>query len=562
MDWNRSLCIIVYSIVLVQCTVTMTFTYIKIKRSDAFYMLMVNEVIVSLWLILGMNEVQASSQEELLIFVRFSLFPIVMCSATWLIFALVYAKIISLKNKKIIALIIAPKLLLYLPAFGNKYFHLIIIEKTYEHPADTIWGIFTQLNFTLGYIYIMAGIVIILAKAIHDYKILKKRIVFVILGPFITLVTNIGLRIGILPQAGFDYTPVTFSLFAMFLSLAIFRYKAFGVIQNAAMDVFKDNEEAILILDKDYSIAEYNGAALDEFSAMVQLETCHSIYSFIDQLKQYNRNVSKLNKIIESIEIHQELIDHYFIVESPGGRRYYSMILRYVKDQEGSVQGAVMKIANRTIHSMGMLKEERNRISGDIHDNLSNMINVVSMNLDYSIKHYENRENVIRCMGVAYEASKQIRLHLRRILDELTPVNIKEVGLINAIKSLFKRLEGIGVSIDFKWDLIDDYINYDEEYGMIIYKTCMEGINNAFFNGRANAIQVELTCFNEWVHLKMKDNGIGCDHIVKGRGLTTMERRLESVEGRVSFWSEDGEGFVIEAEFPLRYDILSKEATS
>lgn len=405
MDWNRSLCIIVYSIVLVQCTITMTFTYIKIKRSDAFYMLMINELVVSLWLIFGMNEVQATNQEELLFFVRLTLLPIVLCSATWLIFALVYAKLITLKNKKIIALILAPKLLLYLPAFGNKYFHLIIIEKTYENTAYTHWGLFTQVNFTLGYVYIMAGIVIIMVKAIHDYKILRKRIVFVILGPFITLMTNIGLRLGILPQVGFDYTPVTFSLFAMFLSLAIFRYKAFGVIQNAAMDVFKDNEEAIIILDKDYSIAEYNGAAADEFEPMLLLENCPDIYTFIDQLKQYNRSVAKLNKIVESIEVHEELIDHYFIVESPGGRRYYSMILRYVKDDEGLVQGAVLKIANRTIHSIGMLKEERTRISGDIHDNLSNMINVVSMNLDYSMKNYDSKDKVMRCMGVAYEAS-------------------------------------------------------------------------------------------------------------------------------------------------------------
>jgi signal transduction histidine kinase len=248
----------------------------------------------------------------------------------------------------------------------------------------------------------------------------------------------------------------------------------------------------------------------------------------------------------------EEIIDQYFVIDNPYGKKYYSLILRYVKEAESGKLGSMMKISNRTGHTEGMIKEERNRISGDIHDNLSNMVNVISMNLDYSMKNIDDKKNVLKCIGTAYEASNQIRLHLRRILNELTPVDMKEVGVINAVKSLFRRVEGIGVKIDFSYTDLSDAINYHEDYGMLIYKTCMEGINNALFNGRATKISVLLSCDDEVIKLHISDNGVGCEEIIKGRGLTSMEHRIQSIEGNVVFESVEGEGFWIKAEVPIR----------
>jgi len=552
MDWNRRLCIIAYSLVLIQCIITMVVTYIKVKKSDERTMLLIIQILISMWLVFGMYEVQSTNDSEMMFAVRLSLFPICFGSASWFIFALVYAKLISLKNIGIISLIIVPKILLFIPVLTNKYFHLIVISKSYQNPSITNWGTFSEMNFNLGYLYIVLGISIIIFKALKDYKVLKFRIILVILGPTITLATNILSRNKILPDIGIDPTPITFSIFALLLSLGILRFKAFDIIQSATMDVFMDNDEVIMILDDKNRIIEYNSATVDEFGDLIKLESIDYVESFILELKRYSRNVCQLNLILDALNKNEEIIDQYFVIDNPYGKKYYSLILRYVKEAESGKLGSMMKISNRTGHTEGMIKEERNRISGDIHDNLSNMVNVISMNLDYSMKNIDDKKNVLKCIGTAYEASNQIRLHLRRILNELTPVDMKEVGVINAVKSLFRRVEGIGVKIDFSYTDLSDAINYHEDYGMLIYKTCMEGINNALFNGRATKISVLLSCDDEVIKLHISDNGVGCEEIIKGRGLTSMEHRIQSIEGNVVFESVEGEGFWIKAEVPIR----------
>ncbi len=553
MDWNRSISIIIYSLVMIQCTITMVVTYIKVKKTETLYVLLINQILIIMWFVFGIHEIQSANNREVLFAVRLTLFPINMLSGTWLVMAMIYARIITLKNMGIISLIIVPKILLYLPALTNKYFHLILINKNYADPSENIWGVLSTINFDIGYIYIVLGILIILIKAIIDYKILKAKVILLVMGPIITLTTNILLRTRLIPDIGFDITPITFSLFSLFLSLAIFKYDAFGVIQSGAMELFRVNEEAILILDEGNNIIEYNDSVAKEFGQIGDLETIVHISQYFDMLKKVSRNPGRLTKILEDIYKHEEILDCYFVIESTKGKKYYSLVLKAIKDSHNDKIGAIIKIEDHTSHSIGMIKDERSRISGDLHDNLSNMINVVSMNLDYSMKNYDNEENVMKCMGTAYEASSQIRLHLRRILDELTPVNLSKVGVINAVKSLIRRVEGIGVQIEFTHTGINDKINYNKDCGNLMYQTCMEAINNSLFNGHATYIIVNISSDEGMVNIHIKDNGIGCNNILKGRGLTTMEKRYKICDGQVEFESREGKGFIIDAQFPLHY---------
>ena len=53
-----------------------------------------------------------------------------------------------------------------------------------------------------------------------------------------------------------------------------------------------------------------------------------------------------------------------------------------------------------------------------------------------------------------------------------------------------------------------------------------------------------------FLHLKIKDNGIGCDDVHFGFGLTQMKERLAMINGEVHF---DGhQGFLTEVTLPRK----------
>ncbi len=55
-------------------------------------------------------------------------------------------------------------------------------------------------------------------------------------------------------------------------------------------------------------------------------------------------------------------------------------------------------------------------------------------------KHFDNKDDVLKCVNTAYETAKGIRLNLRRIREELSPIDIEKVGLIYALELYLPRL--------------------------------------------------------------------------------------------------------------------------
>lgn len=499
-----------------------------------------------------MIENMSRTTQELLVAIRFTLFPISFISGFWLLFALFYAEIITTKNKLIVGLIFAPLLTTYLPTITKDYFFLTVRHKVIENVAITDWGTFISLNFFISYLYIFLSIVIIFIKSIKDYKTLKKKVVLVLLAPIISLSICILSRLNILVHPSFDLTPISFSVFFLLISIAIFKYRFIDIIPYATMDIFHNIEEAMFILDTNNNIVNFNKAAEIEFKNLIFVDKVNDLFN---ELKKRSNEVSHLHEIIKIICERKVRIYHsqFEIMDDndPHSKKRYDFYLKTIFNNNREEIGRIISFKNNTEASQILVDNERSRISEDIHDNLSNMINVVSMNLEYALKHHNKQDDALGCINTAYETAKGIRIKLRRILEELAPLDIEKIGLLNALESLFNKMVGTGIQIDFIHTGIEDRVIGKKNYAYVIYKTCMEAINNAFFNGKAQKISIILSCQDNLIKFLISDDGIGCETINKGRGLTGMEKRIHSLGGTVAFESVSNEGFNISVEIPL-----------
>ena len=137
MSQSQMLCIIVYTLVIIQCSIMTALTYLRVKRNMTRFYLILAQILVILWLFFGMIENMSNTTQELLFTIRFTLFPICFIGGIWLLFALFYAELMTKKNKVLRVAILLPLAVTYAPPLTDKYFNLIVIHKVIENPAIT-----------------------------------------------------------------------------------------------------------------------------------------------------------------------------------------------------------------------------------------------------------------------------------------------------------------------------------------------------------------------------------------------------------------------------------------
>ena len=551
MSINQKMCIIVYTLVILQCSITAVITYHRARKSITLYALMMAQVFIILWLFFGMIENMSSSAEELLFSMRFTLFPASFLGGIWLQFALAYAGVLNKRNRIWSMVIFLPLIITYIPALTTNYFYLTVLYTSIDSPEITQWGIFFLINYIITYMYIIAGSVIIVIKSLKEYQLLQKKIILIIMAQVILITVNTLTIMKVVESPGFDITPIGFAVSFLLISISIFKFNIFNVVQYATVDLFQNTEEAIIILDRDYNIIEFNKNAEQELPDVRLKKGCQIRY-VIEVLRARCIDQSMVNDMIARARQGSEIYHTRFqMLDGNGMKQFFDFYLKNIQNDDGEILGSIISFKNITTETTSLIENERNRICGDIHDNLSNMINVVSMNLEYALSNYEDRDEATGCIQTAYDTARGIRINLRRILEELAPIDIEKVGIINALESLFHKVDGTGMRIEFNCSGIDEKEVSTTRQGYVIYKTCMEALNNSFFSGKAKKLDVVLTHREEMIRLFISDDGIGCDIIRKGRGLTVMEERIQSVGGRIFFESVLNEGFYIAAELPF-----------
>ena len=209
-------------------------------------------------------------------------------------------------------------------------------------------------------------------------------------------------------------------------------------------------------------------------------------------------------------------------------------------------KGRVEKL-NKEIEEL-TIEKERNRVAQEIHDNLGHSLVALNMNLDVISNILDKdmdktKELIDKCQNLAQNSMDSLRRAVYALKDEDI-----SLGLIKSIEKLVYNVEDknnfqIDVNIDEKIE------NYSPEFKNTIYTIIKESITNSVKHGKGDKIHIELEV-NDEIILMIKDNGIGCDNIIKGNGLMGIEERVNKFNGGTSYISKKGEGF----ELIFRWD--------
>jgi PAS domain S-box-containing protein len=200
-------------------------------------------------------------------------------------------------------------------------------------------------------------------------------------------------------------------------------------------------------------------------------------------------------------------------------------------------------------------EEERRRISRELHDDLTQRLARLAMDLGGLAAERPASPAVLKksLRGMQRRVVQAAEI-TRHIAHELHPSELDDLGLVAALRSYseeFARHEGIEVG--FASRNVPKELN--REIASCLYKITQESLTNVSKHSGAKLVSVVLDGTADRIRLRVKDAGAGFQFESRaakvGLGILSMKERAELLHGKLTIASQPGRGTEVIVELPL-----------
>ncbi len=202
-------------------------------------------------------------------------------------------------------------------------------------------------------------------------------------------------------------------------------------------------------------------------------------------------------------------------------------------------------------------EDERRYLAREMHDDLSQRL-AASAIVAGNVEQMLHESSVSRdALGALKGSLIAICDDMHRLSRQIHPAILDDFGLADAMHSECDRLgERNAVSVEFRCGILP--ADLPREIAICLYRIAQEAFWNAAKYSRTDRVIVELSSDPEFIHLNIRDFGIGFDpqHVSEkqGLGLSSMKERARLVRGTISIDSTPGAGVTIAVRVPLPED--------
>jgi two-component system, NarL family, sensor histidine kinase DegS len=211
-----------------------------------------------------------------------------------------------------------------------------------------------------------------------------------------------------------------------------------------------------------------------------------------------------------------------------------------------------LPVFDNTDVAIRLIEEERRRIARDLHDGPAQGLTNISMRLDVIPRLLQtNPEMAIAELGRLNSRVVSAINDIRRLIYDLRPVAIDEVGLLSATREMIAKFDR-ETNTSFDLEVAPDVTpGIAPAKQVAVYRVIQEILNNMMKHAQATLIQVSFEQMGEDMVITLRDNGVGFDptSITPGHyGMIGMQERAAFLGGQLDIRSELGKG----SEFVLR----------
>lgn len=196
---------------------------------------------------------------------------------------------------------------------------------------------------------------------------------------------------------------------------------------------------------------------------------------------------------------------------------------------------------------------ERLRVARELHDEIGQTLTAVTIEAERAADgDPRNASEALRAVAHGVRESLD---EVRRIARELRPEALDDLGLVNALIALCRRIDSQG-GPRVTHELEPALPRLPPDVELVIYRVAQESLTNALRHSGARSTQVTLLADGQAVSLRVADDGAGmpADLPRDTAGIAGMRERALLVGGLLALVSRPGGGTEVRLTVPIGSD--------
>ena len=196
-------------------------------------------------------------------------------------------------------------------------------------------------------------------------------------------------------------------------------------------------------------------------------------------------------------------------------------------------------------------EEERNRISGELHDNVNQLLMSAKLHIGVAKNNSENQKMMLdKATDYLLLAVEEIRALSKKMNSKV----VASVGLLESIADIvynMQELHKIEMQTDIDISVID---KLTPEQQLMVFRIVQEQTGNIVKHAEATIGRILLKEKDQQIQLMISDNGKGFDMEktkLNGIGHINIFNRVDAYNGKAEMVSSPGNGCTLNIIFPL-----------
>ncbi len=203
-------------------------------------------------------------------------------------------------------------------------------------------------------------------------------------------------------------------------------------------------------------------------------------------------------------------------------------------------------------------EDERRRIARELHDDACQTVTALSLRLETALAHAAPEGALHADLERARALASRSLDELHRLMHDLRPALLDDMGLIPAIRWYTeRRLAERGVSARFESNV--DRLRLPAELETAVFRAVQEALTNIERHAGAEHVLVELEADERALQIEIEDDGVGFNPSemvpqpgsARGLGLLGIRERLDLAGGEARIDSSPGRGTSVTIRVPM-----------
>jgi PAS domain S-box-containing protein len=227
-------------------------------------------------------------------------------------------------------------------------------------------------------------------------------------------------------------------------------------------------------------------------------------------------------------------------------------ILIFAEDitRRKQMEEGLSNVSRRLIEAQ---EQERARIARELHDDFSQRLALLAVEIDELKKHLRANNKVSVRLEAMRTRTLEMAGDIQALSHELHSSKLEYLGMVPAMRSFCKDFsKQQKAEVDF--ESLDVPRSVSSDISLCLFRVLQEALHNAAKHSGINQFRVQLRGESDGIHLIISDSGVGFDPDAAmkgdGLGLISMRERLYLVKGEISIDSQPKRGTTIHARVP------------